>query len=95
VTYDSDDPGYLESILPLVDFLEVTPDSIAVMSRAGPSIPQSTLAELERYATQVGIVVHGVGLSIASASGWSEDYLRLLDEIAERVPITWHSEHLG
>lgn len=95
VTYDSDDPGYFESVLPLVDFLEVTPDAIAVASRAGPSIPPSTLAQLERYAQDVGIVVHGVGLSIGSASGWSKDYLHLLDEIVERVPIAWHSEHLG
>ena len=95
MTYDSDDPDYFESVLPLVDFFEVTPDAIAVASHDGPTIPSSTLNELERYARQVGIVIHGVGLSIGSASGWSEDYLRLLDEIVERVPIAWHSEHLG
>jgi hypothetical protein len=40
-------------------------------------------------------VVHGVGLSIGSASGWNETYLRLVDQSAAAVPASWHSDHLG
>jgi uncharacterized protein (UPF0276 family) len=94
-TYEGENPTYLESVLPIVDFLEITPDTIAIASNGHPKIPEQTLADLERYALDVGIVVHGVGLSIGSADSWAEDYLRLLDQIVERVPIAWHSEHLG
>jgi uncharacterized protein (UPF0276 family) len=41
------------------------------------------------------VVVHGLGLSIGSAHGWSEAYLELLDRVHARCPFVWHSEHLG
>jgi len=40
-------------------------------------------------------VVHGVGLSIGSASGYSEQYLDLLAEFLDQFAVAWHSEHLG
>jgi len=40
-------------------------------------------------------LIHGVGLSIASAGGYSQDYIRLLDELFSRLPVSWHSEHLA
>lgn len=95
LTYEGGDPSYIERMLPLIDFLEVTPDGIAVAGDAGAEIPQRTLTELEGLSRDVSIVVHGVGLSIGSADGWSEEYLRLLDQLVERLPIAWHSEHLG
>ena len=95
LTYDGGDPGYLERVLPLIDFLEVTPDGIAVAHGDGAIIPQQTLDTLETLGRDVGIVVHGVGLSIGSVDGWSERYLRLLDQIVDRLPVAWHSEHLG
>src|SRR6476619_2354749 len=48
-----------------------------------------------RAAGQVKFLVHGVGLSIASAEGHSETYVRLLDEIFAQLPVAWHSEHLA
>ena len=95
LTYEGGDPSYIERMLPLIDFLEVTPDGIAVSGDAGAEIPQHTLMELEGLSHDVSIVVHGVGLSIGSADGWSEEYLQLLDQLVERLPIAWHSEHLG
>ena len=95
LTYEGGDLSYIERMLPLIDFLEVTPDGIAVSGDAGAEIPQRTLTELEGLSRDVGIVVHGVGLSIGSADGWSEQYLHLLDQLVERLPIAWHSEHLG
>jgi len=95
LTYDGGDDEYLDRVLPVLDYLEVTPDGIAVERGGRASIPEPTLAKLEALARDVGIVVHGVGLSIGSADGWSEDYLRLLDQLVERLPVAWHSEHLG
>jgi uncharacterized protein len=89
------DPALLERLIEVADYLEVAPDSIA----AGPGddlrIKREVLDEWRGAAEQVAIVAHGVGLSIGSASGWNEPYLRLLDELTETVPLRWHSEHLG
>jgi uncharacterized protein len=44
---------------------------------------------------EVGLIAHGVGLSIGSFDRWDENYLRLLDELFERFDLGWHSEHLA
>jgi uncharacterized protein (UPF0276 family) len=95
LTYEGNDASYIERMLPLIDVLEVTPDAIAVAGVAGAEIPVGTLDVLEDLSRHVHIVVHGVGLSIGSADGWSEQYLRLVDQLVDRLPIAWHSEHLG
>jgi uncharacterized protein (UPF0276 family) len=41
------------------------------------------------------VVVHGLGLSIGSASGWNRDYLTMLNQFAQQQLFPWHSEHLG
>jgi uncharacterized protein len=92
-TYEGRDPRLLERMLPLVDFIEIAPDSIARQTEAGLRIDPVILDELERC--RLPILVHGVGLSIASADGWSGHYLPLLDAIFERLPVAWHSEHLA
>jgi len=53
------------------------------------------VAELSALGSELDVVVHGTGLSIASYDGWWDGYLHLLDELLERVPARWHSEHLG
>src|SRR5688500_17938290 len=95
LTYEGGGTEYLDRVLPLLDYLEVNPDGIAASGDVGVALPEHTLATLEALARDVGIVVHGVGLSIGSADRWSEQYLRLLDQIVERIPVAWHSEHLG
>lgn len=83
----------------LLDFVEVSPD---VLCRETITNGQRHLAyqpELLREAlttaTELPIVIHGLGLSIGSTSGWSEEYLRILDEFAEQQSFHWHSEHLA
>lgn len=92
-TYEGGDPALLARLVPLVDYLEVAPDTISRMGEAGPVLDPETMAELSDCGLPV--IVHGVGLSIASADGMSEDYLRLLDGVFEALPVAWHSEHLG
>lgn len=41
------------------------------------------------------VVVHGLSLSIGSASGWNTDYLNILDQFLQQQAVVWHSEHLG
>lgn len=89
-------PAFIETILPLVDLVEVSPDSMARKGESGDAvIPKETLHLLADLAQQVTIVIHGVGLSIGTVQGWNTTYLRLLDQILDAVPVGWHSEHLG
>jgi uncharacterized protein len=94
-TYDGGDPALLERLVEVADYIEVTPDAIASGSGEDARIRPDVLAELRAAAGEIGIVAHGVGLSIGSASGWNESYLRLLGELLDAVPLRWHSEHLG
>jgi uncharacterized protein (UPF0276 family) len=94
-SYNGGHTALLDRVLPLVDYVEVTPDTIAVGKGREAQIDPGSLRELRAVASSVKVVVHGVGMSIGSHDGMSERYLRLLDQIFEAVPVEWHSEHLG
>ena len=94
-TYFGREPHLLERILPLVDFIETTPDSIAEIRAGQAVISEDVLAELREIATAKKLLVHGIGLSIGSFDQYSEEYLALLDQIIATVPVAWHSEHLA
>jgi uncharacterized protein (UPF0276 family) len=93
--YEGGDPALLEHMLPFVDYLEVTPETLAQANGSDISIPKDILAELRNLRGSVQIIVHGVGLSIGSHDGWSPTYFQLLDQLLEHVDVAWHSEHLG
>ncbi len=95
VTYEGGDTALYDRIARFVDYLEISPDSISRATDAGSEIDRETLAELVEIGGDKQFLIHGVGLSIASADGWSEDYLRLLDTLFEHLPVAWHSEHLA
>jgi len=95
VTYEGRDPMLLQRMLPLVDYIEVTPETIAEQHGDRLALSPAVLAELRAIRSAVKIVVHGVSLSIGSHDGWSSSYFRLLDELLEQVDVAWHSEHLG
>lgn len=94
-TYGGHDPELLAAVLPLVDYVEVTPDTLAVRGPDGPHLPADVVAELRAIGRDATIIVHGIGLSIGTVTGPSPTYLRLLDELLEQVEVAWHSEHLG
>ena len=94
-TYEGGDPTLLEHMLPFVDYLEITPETIAESQGGDVRISRDVLDELKHLAGSVKIIVHGVGLSIGSHDGMSSTYFRLLDEILDHVDVEWHSEHLG
>lgn len=94
-TYEGDDPKLLERIAPLVGVIEITPDAVARSDGGRVSLRPEVLAEYASISSQVKLIAHGVGLSIGSFDRWNETYLRLLDDLFDRLEIRWHSEHLG
>ncbi len=95
VSYEGRDPALLEHMLPHVDYIEVTPETIAEVKGDEIVLSAEVLAELKNIDKHVRIIVHGVSLSIGSHDGWSPTYLRLLDDLLDQVTVSWHSEHLG
>ena len=95
VSYEGGDPTLLERVLPLVDYVEVTPETIAELDAGVVHIRQDIIDELRNAQAAVKFIVHGVGLSIGSHEGWSDTYFLLLDTILEKLDVEWHSEHLG
>lgn len=94
-TYNGGGAELLERILPLVDYIETTPDTIARVRRGRPEIDAMALETLREIARHARLLVHGVGLSIGSHDGWCDDYLRLIEPLFDSVDVAWHSEHLG
>jgi len=94
-TYEGRDPTLLETVIPLVDYVEVVPDTIAKSIGGVRSLSADTLSQLRALPNRVSIIAHGVGLSIGSYDAYSSDYLHLLDQLQSDVDLAWHSEHLG
>jgi uncharacterized protein (UPF0276 family) len=95
VTYEGGDARLLERMLPLVEYLEVTPETISEVHDGELRLSPDIMAELKSLGPDVQIVLHGVSLSIGSHDGWSDSYLRLADEFMDQIDVAWHSEHLG
>ena len=95
LTYEGREPALLERSLPFVDYLEITPDSIALAHGETARLDAAVLDELDAAAAAVDFVIHGVGLSLGSASGYSQEYLALVEQFLARFEAVWHSEHLG
>lgn len=80
----------------LIDFVEVTPETLCRERRSGSlELLPDKLKEARETCGDLPIVVHGVELSIGSAHGANDSYLQLLDEFQALWPFQWHSEHLG
>src|SRR5262245_14038227 len=95
MTYEGRDPNLLQCILPHVDYIEVTLETIAEVKDNEIVLSDQVMAELKDISETKTIIVHGVSLSIGSHDGWSPTYFRLLDSFLEQINVAWHSEHLG
>jgi uncharacterized protein len=93
ISFEGRPPTLLEDLASLVDVVEVRPE--AFVARYTDTVDERTFASLDEHAAHLDVVYHGIGLSIATASGWNEQYLHLLDRLCELRPPRWHSEHLG
>lgn len=94
-TYEGGDPALLERLVQLVDLLEIAPDTIVGSERGQYILRPEVLDEYASVSSRVGLIAHGIGLSIGSFDQWNHDYLRLLDELFARFDLQWHSEHLA
>jgi len=83
----------------LVDFVEITPETICRHRGTGTEaeieIIPSQMELARRTCAGLPMVVHGVELSIGSAHGWNDAYLKMLDDFQAGWSFVWHSEHLG
>ena len=95
ITYGWHEPGLLDRVLPFIDYVEIAPDSLMQMNHGRIRFHEQTLQELQMLPRHVTLIVHGVGLSIASHNGYWKPYLESLDRLMEQLPIAWHSEHLA
>jgi uncharacterized protein len=96
-TIDGNDAALIGCVVPLVDVVEITPDRWTSFSRnQAPRIDAPKLDVLAAIAEQRTLILHGVGLSIASHDSWNDSYIGVLDQMfAHPLPIAWHSEHLS
>lgn len=94
-TYEGRDAALLDTVLPLVDCIEVVPDSIAKSIGGNRTLSEETVDQLRGLPDRVSVIAHGVGLSIGSHDSYSLEYLHCLDQLLQEVDIAWHSEHLG
>lgn len=99
INYHWDFQGLIRNHLDLIDYVEVSPDifceEVITANNRGFRLDQHKLNDALAIGTLCPVVVHGLGLSIGSASGWNSDYLTLLDQYAQQQSFFWHSEHLG
>lgn len=83
----------------LVSFIEITPETICRQRGTGKLAELEIVPDLFAMAQQtcagLPTVVHGVELSIGSAHGLNNAYLRMLDHFQKEWSFVWHSEHLG
>jgi uncharacterized protein (UPF0276 family) len=94
-TYEGYDHELFARIAKLVDFLELAPDGMSRTDGTRQDVRPEVMDEIASVAPPLNLIAHGVGLSIGSFDQWNEGYLRLLDQLFERFPLRWHSEHLG
>jgi hypothetical protein len=92
-TYYVGKANVLEQVIKDVDVLEVCPDSL--ISCAGALPDSGAVKLLQDLSADFGLVLHGVGMSIASYDGPWEDYFSWLDVLFDHLTPRWHSEHLG
>lgn len=95
--------------LDIIDYIEVSPDifceEVIGEERISTDVTNgyqrnfrldtSKLQDALAIGNLCPVVVHGLSLSIGSASGWNSDYLNILDQYAQQQTFAWHSEHLG
>jgi len=83
----------------LVAFAEITPETLCRQRATGTTtqieIIPDRLATAKDTCAGLPVVIHGVELSIGSAHGLNDGYLRMLDSFQKEWPFVWHSEHLG
>ncbi len=91
--------AFVERSLDALDYLAVIPDRGWLDSGLGSRPRFQILPDFEALVRRIGgrvpAVLHGIGLSICSASMFDDEYALNLIEWAERIDAPWMSEHLS
>lgn len=99
INYHWDFQDLIRNNLDSIDYIEVSPDifceEILFGNHRRFRLDESKISDCLALAKDRRVIVHGLGLSIGSASGWNSDYLIMLDQYAQKQDFVWHSEHLG
>src|SRR5262245_34128733 len=72
MTYDHQDARQLERLLSCVEYIEVTPETLADWRLEKIGFAPQALAELKNASCHLSVIVHGINLSIGSADRWNE-----------------------
>lgn len=99
INYQPEFHTLVQNNLDAIDYIEASPDllceEIIINNYRQFRYNPEKLNQLLSLKEHRPIVVHGLGLSIGSASGWNEHYFAMLDQFYNRTAFAWHSEHLG
>jgi len=103
INYHWDFHDLIRNNIDSIDYIEVSPDILceekictdADGTKRYFSMDERKLQDALAFGKLCPVIVHGLGLSIGSASGWNNDYLTMLDQYAAQQQFLWHSEHLG
>ncbi|MEN0039396.1 MAG: DUF692 family multinuclear iron-containing protein [Cellvibrio sp.] len=99
INYHWDFQDLIRNNLSTIDYIEISPDIFCEEVFTGNTrhfrMDNSKLQDALAIGNLCPVIVHGLGLSIGSASGWNSDYLSMLDQYAQQQSFSWHSEHLG
>jgi uncharacterized protein (UPF0276 family) len=91
--------GVIAELTDVIDFVELGPDTLCREVGRGRHATMcfvpDLLEEVLHATRDLPTVVHGVELSIGTASGWNDAYVEVLDEWRSRRSFPWHSEHIG
>lgn len=94
-SYDLYRPVLFETLLPVIDAIEICPDTISFSKGGKVFLDERIIGQLQEVNSEKKIFVHGVGLSIGSYDTMNHNYIDLLDQLFDKLNITWHSEHLA
>jgi hypothetical protein len=99
INYHWDFQDLIRNHINVIDYIEVSPDifceEVITNNTRRFRLDNHKLQDAIAIGNLCPVVVHGLGLSIGSASGWNSDYLTMLDQYAQQQAFAWHSEHLG
>ena len=99
VLYNAALPDFLRANLDLVDYVSVIPDTFWSDEGRGATPRYQELEAdvdfLEWLAARTPLVAHGIGLSIASAEFFDDEYVNQVAEWQRRYDFRWHSDHLS
>jgi uncharacterized protein len=99
VLYNAALPDFLRANLDRLDYVSVIPDTFWSDEGAGVHPRYRELEAdvdfLDWLAARIPLVAHGIGLSIASAEFFDDEYVEQVAAWQRRYGFRWHSDHLS